>query len=122
MKTHQSVSSQRRKSRKAHFSAPSSIRRKIMSSHLSKDLRTKYEVRSIPVRKGDTVKIMRGTNKGREGKVQAVYRKKWAQIPIHPSNCVITTLKIDKDRKAILEKKKRVAKQKNKHREGAGLD
>lgn len=45
-----------------------------------------------------------------------------AQIPIHPSNCVITTLKIDKDRKAILEKKKRVAKQKNKHREGAGLD
>ena len=78
MKTHQSVSSQRRKSRKAHFSAPSSIRRKIMSSHMSKELRTKYEVRSIAVRKGDTVKIMRGTFKGREGKVQAVYRKRWA--------------------------------------------
>ena len=78
MKTHQSVSSQRRKSRKAHFSAPSSIRRKIMSSHLSKDLKTKYDVRSVPVRKGDTVKIMRGTFKGREGKVTAVYRKKWA--------------------------------------------
>ena len=78
MKTHQSVSSQRRKSRKAHFSAPSSIRRKIMSSHLSKDLKTKYDVRSVPVRKGDTVKIMRGHFKGREGKVQAVYRKRWA--------------------------------------------
>lgn len=78
MKTHQSVSSQRRKSRKAHFSAPSNIRRKIMSSKLSKDLKTKYETKSIPVRKGDTVKIMRGTFKGREGKVQAVYRKKWA--------------------------------------------
>lgn len=78
MKTHQSVSSQRRKSRKAHFSAPSSIRRKIMSSHLSKELRTKYDVRSVPVRKGDTVKIMRGTFKGREGKVQSVYRKRWA--------------------------------------------
>jgi ribosomal protein uL24 len=77
MKTHQSVSSQRRKSRKAHFSAPSSIRRKLMSSHLSKDLKTKYDVRSVPVRKGDTVKVMRGTQKGREGKVQAVYRKKW---------------------------------------------
>ena len=77
MKTHQSVSSQRRKSRKAHFSAPSNIRRKIMSSHLSKELRTKYDVRSIPVRKGDNVKIMRGTLKGREGKVIAVYRKKW---------------------------------------------
>ena len=77
MKTHQSVSSQRRKSRKAHFSAPSSIRRKIMSSHLNKDLRTKYDVRAVPVRKGDTVKIMRGSCKGREGKIQAVYRKKW---------------------------------------------
>lgn len=48
-----------------------------MSCHLSKDLRTKYDVRTIPVRKGDTVKIMRGTHKSREGKVQTVYRKKW---------------------------------------------
>jgi large subunit ribosomal protein L26e len=78
MKTHQSVSSQRRKSRKAHFSAPSSIRRKIMSSHLSKELRSKYEVRSVAVRKGDTVKVARGTFKGREAKVLAVYRKRWA--------------------------------------------
>ncbi len=39
------VSSSRRKSRKAHFAAPSSVRRKIMSSSLSKELRTKYNVR-----------------------------------------------------------------------------
>ena len=39
------VSSSRRKSRKAHFSAPSSVRRKIMSSSLAKDLRGKYNVR-----------------------------------------------------------------------------
>lgn len=71
------VSSQRRKSRKAHFTAPSNLRRKIMSCHLSKDLKTKYDVRSIPVRKGDTVKVMRGTFKGREGKVITCYRKKW---------------------------------------------
>ena len=44
---------------------------------MSKDLKTKYEVRSIPVRKGDVVKIMRGSQKTREGKVQTVYRKKW---------------------------------------------
>jgi len=32
-------------------------------------------------------------------------------------------LKIDKNRKAILERKKRVSKEKNKHKEGlAGLD
>ena len=143
------VSSQRRKSRKAHFSAPSHLRRKILSSHLNKELRTKYDVRAIPVRKGDTVKVVRGTFKGREGKVQSVYRKRWClhvekitkektngnlylysyligtqvQIPIHPSKCVITQLKLDKDRKAILERKKRVSKQKNKHKEGlAKLD
>jgi ribosomal protein uL24 len=57
-----------------------------MSCNLSKDLRAKYAVRSIPVRKGDTIKVMRGnfpsliligTQKGKEGKVNAVYRKKW---------------------------------------------
>ena len=46
-----------------------------------------------------------------------------AQIPLHPSNLLITQLKIDKNRKAILEKKKRVAKKKDKHGEGlAGVD
>ena len=38
------ISSSRRKSRKAHFSAPSSIRRNIMSAPLSKELREKYNV------------------------------------------------------------------------------
>lgn len=36
--------SSRRKSRKAHFSAPSSVRRNIMSAPLSKELREKYNV------------------------------------------------------------------------------
>jgi hypothetical protein len=40
------------------------------------------------------------------------------QIPIHPSNCLITSLKLDKNRKALLERKKRVSKDKNKHKEG----
>ena len=75
------VSSQRRKSRKAHFGAPSSIRRKMMSCHLSKDLRTKYNCRSVPVRKGDTVLINSGCSKlggkGQEGKVLTVYRRRW---------------------------------------------
>merc|ERR1712083_150161 len=129
MKTHQSVSSQRRKSRKAYFTAPSSIRRKLMSSHLSKELRKKYDVRSIPVRHGDTVKIMCGPNKNREGKVTEVYRRKWcihvekivkektngqqANLPVHPSNVVITTLRLDKDRKALLAKKKKSGKDKH---------
>lgn len=44
---------------------------------MSKALRTKYMVRSIPVHKGDQVKIVRGKFKNREGKVISVYRKKW---------------------------------------------
>ena len=131
MKTHQSVSSQRRKSRKAYFTAPSSKRRIMMSCHLSRDLKDKYEVRSVPVRKGDQVKVLVGSFKNNEGKVNSVYRKRrciyiekvfkekmngqQANIPIHPSNCMITALKLDKDRKRILEKKKRSAASKDKH-------
>ncbi|THH26469.1 hypothetical protein EUX98_g7722 [Antrodiella citrinella] len=118
---HADTSSSRRKSRKAHFSAPSSIRRKIMSSALSKELRGKHNTRSLPIRKDDEVRIVRGKYKGREGKVTQVYRKKWvihvdrvqrdksngatAPIGIHPSNVVITTIKLDKDRRAILDRK-----------------
>ncbi|KAI0818636.1 60S ribosomal protein L26 [Irpex lacteus] len=123
MKFNPDVSSSRRKSRKAHFSAPSSIRRKILSSALSKELRAKHNTRSLPVRKDDEVRIVRGKYKGREGKVTQVYRKKWvihvdrvqrdksngstAPIGIHPSNVVITSIKLDKDRRAILERKDR---------------
>lgn len=35
------------------------------------------QVRSIPVRKDDEVVVMRGKYKGRDGKVTAVYRKKF---------------------------------------------
>lgn len=115
------VSSSRRKSRKAHFTATSDVRRKIMSAPLSKELREKYGVRSIPVRKDDEVQVVRGTYKGREGKITQVYRKKWvihidrvarekvngatAPIGIATSKVVVTKLKLDKSRLAILERK-----------------
>lgn len=35
------------------------------------------QVRSVPVRKDDEVQVVRGTFKGREGKVVQVYRRKW---------------------------------------------
>jgi len=53
MKTHVEVTSSRRKQRRAHFSAPSHIRQRIMSATLSKDLRKKLGIRSLPVRKDD---------------------------------------------------------------------
>ena len=121
MKYSKNVSSSRRKSRKAHFNAPSNIRRKIMSAPVSKELRTKHNVRSMPVRRDDEVKVVRGTYKGREGKVIQCYRKKWViyiekvtrekangqtiQVGIDTSKVVITKLKIDKDRNRLLLRK-----------------
>jgi len=116
------VSSSRRKNRKAHFTAPSSVRRKIMSAPLSKELRDKYNVRSMPIRKDDEVQVVRGFCKLREGKVTQVYRKKYVvyiervtrdkhngattvPVGVHPSKVVITKLKLDKDRKNLLERK-----------------
>jgi len=58
MKLNKAVSGSRRKNRKRHFNAPSHIRRKIMSSPLSKELRSKYHVRSIPIRKDDEVQVI----------------------------------------------------------------
>merc|ERR1711924_375139 len=119
MKFNQRVSSARRKN---HFTAPSSERRVIMSAALSKELRAQYGKRSIPVRTGDEVQIVRGTKKSqdRSAKVTAVYRRKFViqieklekernsgqpvKLGIHPSNVVITKLKIDKDRQAILDR------------------
>ncbi|KAK3411951.1 hypothetical protein EUGRSUZ_I00709 [Eucalyptus grandis] len=97
MKYNPRVTSSRRKNRKAHFTAPSSVRRVLMSAPVSSDLRAKYSVRSMPVRKDDEVQVVRGTYKGREGKVVQVYRKKWV---IH-----IERITREKDRKSLLDRK-----------------
>jgi large subunit ribosomal protein L26e len=60
MKTHSTVTSSRRKNRKAHFAAPSHLRYKLMSAPLSKELRAKHGVKSMPVRKDDEVTVVRG--------------------------------------------------------------
>merc|ERR1719498_2200449 len=94
-----------------------------MSAPLSEDLRQKYGVRSMPIRKDDEVQVVRGKFAQRDGKVTQCFRKKFvihvercttdkvngAQVPvgIHPSKVVITKLKLNKDRKAILERKRR---------------
>ncbi|KAK5947310.1 60S ribosomal protein L26A [Knufia obscura] len=120
VKTASGLASSRRKSRKAHFSAPSHERRVIMSAPLSKELREKHGVRSIPIRKDDEVTVVRGSQKGREGKITSVYRLKYlvhiervsreksngqsVPIGIHPSKVVVTKLHLDKDRENILSR------------------
>ncbi|XP_047585589.1 60S ribosomal protein L26-like 1 isoform X3 [Lutra lutra] len=136
MKFNPLVTLDRSKNRKRHFNAPSNVRRKIMSSPLSKELRQKYNVRSMPIRKDDD-QVVRGHYKGQQiGKVVQVYRKKyviyieWVQrekangttvhVDIHPSKVVITRLKLDKDRKKILERKaksRQIGKEKGKYKE-----
>ncbi|KAI6184026.1 putative 60S ribosomal protein L26 [Aphelenchoides bicaudatus] len=121
MKSNPFVSSSSRKSRKAHFTAPSHVRRQIMSAPLSKDLRNKHGVRSVPVRIDDEVSVSRGHFKGNSGRVMRVYRKKFVihvdkitrekangttvHIGIHPSKVQITKLKMDNDRKDLLARK-----------------
>jgi len=131
MKFNKALHSSARKARRDHFQAHSTARRKIMSAPLSKELRKKYGVRSMPIRKDDEVQIVRGTFKERDGKITQVYRRKYvihverinreknngATVPlgIHPSNVVITKLHLDPDRKALLERRnKNAAAEKNK--------
>ncbi|KAL1115537.1 hypothetical protein AAG570_007566 [Ranatra chinensis] len=124
MKFNKLVTSSRRKNRKRHFTAPSHMRRRIMSAPLSKELKQKYNVRTMPIRKDDEVQVVRGHHKGQQvGKVVQVYRKKFVvfieriqrekangasvYVGIHPSKVMIVKLKIDKDRKSILDRRER---------------
>ena len=109
--------------RKAHFSAPSHARRIIMSAPLSKELRAKHNVRSLPLREKDFVRIKTGQNKNREGTITRVYRKRWCiyvdklvvhkkngktpPIPIQASNVEITKLHRDASRQRLLTRKDR---------------
>lgn len=115
-------SKQPRKQRKYRANAPLHIKRKMIASHLSKELREKYKRRSFPVRKNDVVKILRGSFKGKQGKVSKVDTKKMkvyvegivrtkkdgtkVPVPLDPSNLMIVSLNLeDKKRVKALERK-----------------
>ncbi len=115
------MSKQPRKQRKARYNAPLHIRHKYMSAALSQDLRGKYGKRSFPLRKGDTVVVMRGDSRGKEGKVRTVDLKRekitvegvvisrsdLSEVPrpMHPSNVMITKIELkDKQRGSALSR------------------
>ncbi|MGQ0534898.1 MAG: 50S ribosomal protein L24 [Methanobacteriota archaeon] len=60
------------KARKTLYQSPQHIRNRQVSAHLADALMTKYKRRSVVLRKGDTVKVMRGEFRGHSGKVLAV--------------------------------------------------
>ncbi len=102
------------KQRKYQKNAPIHLLGRMLASHLSKELRQKTKTRSIRVRKGDKVKVMRGQYKGKHGTVDRVDMKKMkiyitgveftkkdgskAMYPVHPSNTLIEELQADKRR------------------------
>jgi len=111
---------QPRKQRKYAYNAPLHIRRKKLAAHLSKDLRTKHKFRSIQIKSGDKVKVVRGQYRGKTGKIERVNAKDCkvfitgiditkkegtkVMYPFHPSNLIITELNLD-DKKRIEIKK-----------------
>jgi large subunit ribosomal protein L24 len=115
------------KQRKMLFQAPDHIRYKHFAAPLSPELRAQHGMRALPVRSGDTVRVMRGDHKGFEGKVTRVERKKYRIyveglsrekvdgttifVPIHPSKVMIIKLDLaDKWRKQVLERKRKAHK------------
>ncbi len=91
-----------------------------MSPKHLEDTKVRYP-RSLPVRKGDTVRIMRGDDRGHEGKVTDVdYKALRIYVdgatvnkadgtevgrPIHPSNVMITKLDMsDPWRRKLIER------------------
>ena len=111
---------QPRKQRKYKHNAPLHVKGNFLHSNLSKDLRKQYSLRSIRVRVGDKVKILRGQFKGVEGLVEKVdlsrerifvkdadlSKKDGGKVnyPIHPSNIIITSVVSD-DKKRFKKEK-----------------
>ena len=110
------------KQRKRLYQASASDRYKRFSAPLSSKLKESHGTSSVPVKKGDTVMIMRGDRKNTEGKITQIDRKNYRifieganrekvdgtsiPVPIHPSKVMITRLNLDdKWRKKILERK-----------------
>ena len=107
------VSSKARVQRYNQANAPLHVKRKMLSSHLSDDLRKEFGKRSARVCKGDTVMVVRGNEdiRGIEGKVVNVYTQTGRvaiegvtiksadgtekERPIHASNLVIVKLNLD---------------------------
>lgn len=115
------ISSKPRKQRKLLYNFPLHKRHGLLAATLSPELRAKYNIRSFPVRKGDTIRILRGDYTGVEGKITKVDTQRYrifiegvtkeksdgtaVQVPINPSKITLTKLNLDdKWRKSAIEK------------------
>ncbi|MFZ1023825.1 MAG: 50S ribosomal protein L24 [Thermoplasmata archaeon] len=104
------TSKQPRRQRKAFYTADGAERRRRMTVPLSRDLRGRFKRRHVPVRKGDTVRVLSGSFLGREERVAKVSRRHYSvtldnitvktgdqklkPLPIQLSHLVITRLNL----------------------------
>ena len=123
MKKNKSLSKQPSKQRKQMYIAPLHKRRKKLTASLAPALAEIEGVKKLVVRKGDTVRILRGSFRGIEGEVSAVSYKSTKltiegvtfeksdgsaqHFPVQACNCEIIKLKNmkDKRRKAIVDRR-----------------
>jgi len=105
------MSTQPRKERKTLHNLPAHQNRAQIASHLDEPLLLKYNTRSTTLRKGDTVRVMRGEYAGTSGKVVEVNtRTRKVTVdgvtvtkadasqkprPLDPSNLLITRLNLE---------------------------
>ncbi len=124
------VSKQPRKQHLALYAAPLHRRHRFLSAPLSRELRGKYKTRSLPVRKGDKVRVMQGDFKKLEGDVLEVDTKRrriqvqgatttkadGTQVdrPLAPSNVVLIKLASDKERDKVLERRSKSGEKRTK--------
>ena len=118
------ISKQPRKQRKKLHNAPLHKRQKLVSVMLDKKLRKKFNRRSIPVRTGDKVEVLRGNYKGIRSNVKKVDLKLLQitleeikrektdgteiHVPFHPSNLkIIEPDMTDKKRQKIIQPARR---------------
>jgi len=112
---------QTRKQRKYRYNAPLHTRIKFSGAKLHKTLREKYSIKTLRIVKGDKVKVMRGSYKGKEAIIEKVDRKNnklilekimvsrrdGSDVPLEfePSNVMIISLNLEDKRRLNNESK-----------------
>jgi large subunit ribosomal protein L24 len=99
-----------RKQRKSLYTAHNTMRRRLLTVALSKELRDRYGRRQLPVRKGDTVRVLAGSYEGQEERVAKVNSRamtltldnitlkkadqKLKALPVRPNHLILTKLNL----------------------------
>lgn len=124
------ASKQPRKQRKYSYNAPLHTLKKFLAAPISKELKKKYGIRNLELKKGDEVIVLRGKNKKKHGKISEIKtdeqkvaldgiqktKKDGTKVNVwfHPSKLKLVTLDTSDGRRLKRIKKKQPETTKNK--------